>query len=157
MSACSRKMARSTTWSMVVGAAAGLGAGMMAAGCGALCGAADSAGAGFNDCCADGIGASDDGTGAVVCWAIALNAISREAVIIHFEVRITQILSLVLVRQLENDMHNRRRIYRLIEMLGRFESHLVGGRDRSLVQSMTQAPHHAIHMQLPVRREQYFQ
>src|SRR5271165_7639900 len=79
---------------MVVGDA--LGAGRTAAGCGALCGAATtgaSAGAGFGDGCADGIGASDDEAGAFVCCAIALNAISRQAVIIHFQVRMTQFLS----------------------------------------------------------------
>jgi hypothetical protein len=76
---------------MVVGAVAGLGVGTTAAGCGAAAGAP--AGDGFDDGCADGIGVSDDEAGAVVCCAIALNAISREAVIIHFQVRMTQILS----------------------------------------------------------------
>ena len=98
-----------------------------------------------DDGCADGICASDDGAGAVVCCAIALNAISREAVIIHFQVRMTNPLS-CLVRQLENDVYNRSRVYRLIEMLGRLESHLVGRRDRSLVQAMTQTADHAIHV-----------
>src|ERR1700737_2806766 len=80
---------------MVVGAVAGLGAAVTAAGCGAFCsGAAGApAGDGFDDGCADGIGASDDEAGAVVCCAIALNAISREAVMIHFQVRMAQILS----------------------------------------------------------------
>src|ERR1700687_4523516 len=82
---------------MVVGAVAGLGAAVTAAGCGAFCsGAAGApAGDGFDDGCAGGIGASDveAGAGAVVCCAITLNAISREAVIIHFQVRMAQILS----------------------------------------------------------------
>jgi hypothetical protein len=132
---------------MVVGAGAGLGAGVTAAGGGAFCrGAAGvPAGEGFDDGGADGICASDDGAGAVVCCAIALNAISKEAVIIHFQVRMTNPLS-CLVRQLENDVYNRSRVYRLIEMLGRLESHLIGRRDRSLVQAMTQAANHAIHV-----------
>ena len=125
--------------------------GATVAGCGAAAG--PSPGAGFGEGCADGIGAADDEAGAVVCCAIALNPISKEAVIIHFQVRMTQILSLVLVRQLEDDMHDRRRIYWLVVVLGRFESHPVGGRDRGLVQAVTQAPHYAIHVQLSVGPE----
>ena len=42
-------------------------------------------------------------------------------------------------------------------MLGRFESHLVGSRDGGLVEAVTHSPHYAIHVQLPVRSEKYFQ
>jgi hypothetical protein len=83
---------------MVVGATAGgagLGAGVLGVATGALCGVAvmDSAGAGLGVSCG-GLDTPDVGSGAVVCCAVALNAASREAVIIHFQVRMTQILSL---------------------------------------------------------------
>ena len=154
MSACSRTMARSTTWSMVVGAAAGpleprAGAGAWRSA------AAHLLELGSATAAATAGVVSDDEAGAVVCCAIALNAISREAVIIHFQVRMTQILSASCssVRQLENDMHDRGRVDRLIVVLGRLESHLVGSRDRSFVQAVTQTPHHAIHVQLPISPE----
>jgi hypothetical protein len=67
---------------MVVGGVAGLGG----------AGAGATTWDGLDVGCADGIGASDDEAGAVCC-AIALNPISREAVSIHFQVRITKILS----------------------------------------------------------------
>ena len=108
--------------------------------------------------CAGGISAGEGDAGAVVCCAIALNPSSREAVSIHFQVRMTQFLSArASVRQLENHMHDRRRIDRLIVVLGRLETHLVGSRDRGFVQAVTHAPHHAIHVQLPVCPEQYLQ
>ncbi len=50
-------------------------------------------------------------------------------------------------------MDDRRRIDRLIEMLGRLEPHLVGGCDCCFVQTVTQTPHNAIHVQLSIRSE----
>ena len=145
-------MARSTTWSMVVGAAAAAAAG----GAGVLAWAAERSAMQPDSAAPE---ASDDegDAGAVVCCAIALNPISREAVSIHFQVRMTKSSLSRLVRQLENHMHNRRRIDRLIVMLGRLESHLAGSRDRGLVQAVTHSPHNAIHVQLPVCSEKYFQ
>ena len=67
--------------------AAGLGAVMLVAGGGVL-------GDAVGDCAGEGlVFVSGDEAGAVVCCPIALSVISREAVIIHFQVRMTQILS----------------------------------------------------------------
>jgi cyanophycinase-like exopeptidase len=103
---------------MVVGAAAaGIGAGgagVLVVGCGVFCNAA-----GFD--CAGGISAGEGDAGAVVCCAIVLNPSSREAVSVHFQVRMTKSSLSRLIRQLENHMHNRRRIDRLVIMLGRLE------------------------------------
>ena len=82
-------MARSTTWSMVVGAGPAAAAGP---GVAVFCGAAAGLCAG-DDCGAGGVALGEDEDGAVVCCAIALNGISREAVSIHFQVRMTRILS----------------------------------------------------------------
>jgi hypothetical protein len=67
------------------------------AGCEELDGAAagEPAGDGSDDCGAGWAGAGDDEAGVIVCCAVALSPISREAVIIHFQVRITQILSFI--------------------------------------------------------------
>ena len=89
MSACSRTMARSTTWSMVVGAG---GAGVPPRAAERSAAGGRLAGAEL-DAAAPTAWALRMRAGAVVCCAIALNPISREAVIIHFQVRITQILS----------------------------------------------------------------
>jgi len=141
---------------MVVGAAAaGIGAGgagVLVVGCGVFCNAA-----GFEDGCAGAVLAGEGDAGAVVCCAIVLNPSSREAVSVHFQVRMTKSSLSRLIRQLENHMHNRSRIDRLIVMLGRLEPDLVGSRDRSLVQAVTHSPHNAIHVQLPVCSEKYFQ
>src|ERR1700680_294327 len=133
---------------------AGLGVGTVTLVCGALCGAA--AGDGL-------VVVSGDEAGAVVCCPMALHVTTREAVIIHFKVRMTQILSVLLsaparyptqyrssVRQLENHMYGRRRIYGLIVVLGRLETHFICRFDRRFVQAMTHASPHAIHVQLTV-------
>jgi len=131
--------------------AAGLGGGVLVTGCGVFCSpfAGDAAGAGL------AVVSGDED----VCCPIALNVTSRKAVNIDFQMRITQILSVLLntwscsVRQLENHMHGCGGIYRLIVVLCRLKAHFVGGGDRRFVQTVTQAPHHAIHMQLPVCSE----
>jgi len=75
---------------MVVGAgpaeAVGPGVAVIAAGCAVFCGTAA-------EVCAGGIALGEDEAGAVVCCAIALNGISRDAVSIHFQVHMTKILS----------------------------------------------------------------
>lgn len=112
---------------------------------------------------------SDDEAGADVCCAIALNETNTEAVIIHFQLRITEILSVLtssifdlllfalnqtsastppasLVGQLENHMYGRRRVDGLIVVLRGLKTHLICGFDGGFVQAMTHAPHHAIHV-----------
>jgi hypothetical protein len=101
--------------------------------------------------------ASGDGTGAVVCCPFAVKATSKEAVIIHFQVRMTKSSLCGSVRQLENHMYGRRGIYGLIVVLGRLKTHLICRFDRRFVQAMTHATHHAIHVQLTIGPKHYFQ
>jgi len=72
-----------------IAGAAGLGAAIMVAGCGALWGAA------AGDCADAGlvVVSADEEAGGVVSCPIALSVTSREAAIIHFQVRMTQFLS----------------------------------------------------------------
>src|SRR5689334_3680135 len=100
---------------------------------------------------------SGDESGAAVCCPIAAKAASKEAVIIHFQLRITKSSLCGSVRQLENHMYGRRGIYGLIVVLGRLKTHLVGRVDRRFVQAMTHATHHPIHVQLTVGPKHYFQ
>ena len=50
-------------------------------------------------------------------------------------------------------MHDCCRIDRRAVTQGRFETQLVAGSNRSFIQPVTQTPHDAIHVQLPVRAE----
>jgi len=96
---------------------------------------------------------------------MALSEINREAVNIHFQVRMTLFLSEAIrikfckisIRQLENHMYDRGRINRRTNPLRRLESHLTGGGDGCFIQPVPQAAHYAIHMHLPVRAKQYLE
>jgi hypothetical protein len=96
---------------------------------------------------------------------MALSEINREAVNIHFQVRMTLVLSEAIrikfckisIRQLENHMYDRGRIDRRAYALCRLESHLASCLDGCLVQPVTQTAHYAIHMHLPVRAEKHLE
>lgn len=109
---------------------------------------------------------SGDEDGCVVCCAIALNVISKEAVGIHFQVRITEILSVLLlyalgppssVGQLENHMYGGGGIYGLIVVLRRLKAHLICGFNGSFVQAVSHSAYDAIHVQLSVGPKHDFQ
>ncbi len=129
MSACSRTMARSTTWSMVVGGAVGAVAGA-GRGCRLRCVLQRSGARRCSRLLCHRAEPDQQGSG------------DHPFPSTHNE----NPLCSCLVRQLEHDMYDRGRVYRLIKMLGRFESHLVGSRDRGFVQAVTQTAHHAIHV-----------
>jgi len=54
-------------------------------------------------------------------------------------------------------MHDRRGIHGRAHTLSRLEPHLAGGSNGRLIEPMTQAAYHAIHMQSPVRTKQHFE
>ena len=54
-------------------------------------------------------------------------------------------------------MYDCRRIHRYAIAQSGFETHLVRGRHGGLIQPMTQAPHHAVYVQLPAGGETDFQ
>ena len=63
----------------------------------------------------------------------------------------------LLIRNLKQHMHYRSRIDRLPHAQRRLETHLVGGRDGSFIQSVTQSPDYAIDMQSSIGAEHDFQ
>jgi hypothetical protein len=103
--------------------------------------------AGCEACAAAGASAGGGEDCPAVCWAAALSVTSKNAVTIPFQVRITLFLSYFSIRQLENHMHDRRGIHGLTVAQRSLETHLVGSGDRSLIEAVTHAAHHAIHVQ----------
>src|SRR5438034_1137258 len=99
-------------------------------------------------------GVVDDDDGSAVCCATALSVISREAVTIDFQVRITLVLSFFLsqvlkpssISQLKNHMYDSGGIYgRTISQSG-FEANLAGGHRGGFIQAVAHATHDSIYV-----------
>ena|SRR2546423_13394749 len=102
--------------------------------------------------CDAGVVDADDGPG--VCCATALSVISRQAVTVNFEVRITLVLSFFLsqilkpssISQLKNHVYDCRGIYRRTISQSGFEANLASGHRGGFIQAVAHSTHHPIHV-----------